>query len=85
MKGASKGEGLNKFLANIREVDAIVHVVRALMMKMSCGSKVEDACWPIKDIDTINLELILADLESASINATRRKLLNKKIRIHCGI
>ena len=41
VKGASKGEGLgNKFLANIREVDAIVHVVRALMMKMSCGSKV---------------------------------------------
>ena len=40
VKGASKGEGLgNKFLANIREVDAIVHVVRALMMKMSCGEQ----------------------------------------------
>ena len=41
VKGASKGEGLgNKFLANIREVDAIVHVYVLLMMKMSCGSKV---------------------------------------------
>ena len=41
VKGASKGEGLgNKFLANIREVDAIVHVVRAFDDEMSCGSKV---------------------------------------------
>ena len=67
VKGASKGEGLgNKFLANIREVDAIVHVVRAfddenVMREQGRESEFVD---PMADIETINLELILADLES---------------------
>ncbi|HJM04409.1 MAG TPA: redox-regulated ATPase YchF [Candidatus Saccharimonadaceae bacterium] len=61
--GASKGEGLgNKFLANIRECDAIVHVVRAF--ENSDVIHVEDQVHPKKDIETINTELILADLQS---------------------
>ena len=67
VKGASKGEGLgNKFLANIREVDAIVHVVRAFNDEnvMREQGRESDFVDPIADIETINLELILADLES---------------------
>ncbi|MFE8704089.1 redox-regulated ATPase YchF [Cytobacillus sp. FJAT-54145] len=63
VKGASKGEGLgNKFLANIREVDAICQVVRCFEDEniTHVSGKVD----PIDDIETINLELILADLES---------------------
>jgi GTP-binding protein YchF len=61
--GASKGEGLgNKFLANIRECDAIVHVVRAF--ENSDITHVDDHLDPKKDIETINTELILADLQS---------------------
>jgi ribosome-binding ATPase len=61
--GASKGEGLgNKFLANIRECDAIVHVVRAF--EDSGVIHVDDIVNPKKDIETINTELILADLQS---------------------
>ncbi|MDR0921441.1 MAG: redox-regulated ATPase YchF [Lactobacillales bacterium] len=63
VRGASKGEGLgNKFLANIREVDAIVHVVRAF--DDDNITHVEGRVDPLEDIETINLELILADLES---------------------
>jgi len=62
VKGASKGEGLgNKFLANIREVDAIVHVVRCF--EDSNIVHVDGAVDPIRDIETINLELIFADME----------------------
>ncbi len=62
VKGASKGEGLgNKFLSNIREVDAIVHVVRAFEDPNIVH--VEGSVDPIRDIETINLELILSDLE----------------------
>ena len=67
VKGASKGEGLgNKFLANIREVDAIIHVVRAFEDEnvMREQNRESDFVDPLADIDTINLELILADLES---------------------
>ena len=67
VKGASKGEGLgNKFLANIREVDAIIHVVRAVEDEnvMREQNRESDFVDPLADIDTINLELILADLES---------------------
>ena len=67
VKGASKGEGLgNKFLANIREVDAIIHVVRAFDDEnvMREQGREDDFVDPMADIDTINLELILADLES---------------------
>jgi GTP-binding protein YchF len=63
VKGASKGEGLgNKFLATIREVDAIVHVVRCF--KDDDITHVEGRIDPIADIETIETELMLADLES---------------------
>ncbi|MCL2676842.1 MAG: redox-regulated ATPase YchF [Streptococcaceae bacterium] len=67
VKGASKGEGLgNKFLANIREVDAIIHVVRAFDDEnvMRENNREDAFVDPMADIETINLELILADLES---------------------
>ena len=63
VEGASKGEGLgNKFLANIREVDAIVHVVRCFVdddIIHNMGS-----IDPLRDIEVINTELILADMSS---------------------
>lgn len=63
VKGASKGEGLgNKFLSHIREVDAIVHVVRCFENKQIVH--VEGKIDPISDIETINIELILSDLET---------------------
>ena len=62
VKGASKGEGLgNQFLANIREVDAIVHVVRCF--EDSNVIHVDGSIDPMRDIETINLELIFSDLE----------------------
>ena len=62
VKGASKGEGLgNQFLANIREVDAIVHVVRCF--EDPNVIHVDGSVDPLRDIETINLELIFADLE----------------------
>lgn len=62
VKGASKGEGLgNQFLANIREVDAIVHVVRCF--EDSNVVHVDGNINPLRDIETINLELIFSDLE----------------------
>ncbi len=62
VKGASKGEGLgNKFLSHIREVDAIVHVVRCF--EDSNIIHVDGSIGPARDIETINLELIFADLE----------------------
>lgn len=62
VKGASKGEGLgNQFLANIREVDAIVHVVRCF--EDTNVIHVDGSVAPLRDIETINLELIFSDLE----------------------
>ena len=62
VKGASKGEGLgNKFLANIRETDAIVHVVRCFDNDNIIH--VEGSCDPARDIAIIDLELVMADLE----------------------
>ena len=62
VKGASKGEGLgNKFLSNIREVDAIVHVVRCF--ENDDIIHVDGSIDPKRDIETINIELILSDLE----------------------
>lgn len=62
VKGASKGEGLgNQFLSNIREVDAIVHVVRCF--EDSNVVHVDGNVNPLRDIETINLELIFSDLE----------------------
>lgn len=63
VRGASKGEGLgNKFLSHIREVDAILHVVRCF--DDSKIIHVDGSVDPTRDVETINLELILADLES---------------------
>ena len=62
VKGASKGEGLgNQFLSNIREVDAIVHVVRCF--DDTNVIHVDGSVDPLRDIETINLELIFSDLE----------------------
>lgn len=62
VKGASKGEGLgNQFLANIREVDAIVHVVRCF--EDTNVIHVDGSISPLRDIETIDLELIFSDLE----------------------
>jgi ribosome-binding ATPase len=68
VKGASKGEGLgNQFLSNIREVDAIVHVVRCF--ESGDIHHVDGSVDPVRDIDVINTELIIADLEGV----TKRK------------
>lgn len=72
VRGASKGDGLgNKFLSHIREVDAIVHVVRCF----DDGNiiHVEGSVDPARDIDIINLELILSDLEILDRRITRDK------------
>ena len=62
VKGASKGEGLgNKFLSHIREVDAIIHVVRCF--ENDDIMHVDGSIDPVRDIETINLELILSDVE----------------------
>lgn len=75
VKGASRGEGLgNKFLSNIREVDAIVHVVRAFDDENIVH--VEGSVDPVRDIETINLELIMSDIEilDRRIDKTRKSL-----------
>ena len=70
VKGASKGEGLgNQFLSHIRQVDAICHVVRCFDDENI--THVEGRVDPIADIETINLELVLADLESVNKRYTR--------------
>lgn len=76
VKGASKGEGLgNKFLSHIRETDAIVEVVRCF--ENSDIIHVEGEVDPIRDIEIINLELVLADLESIG---NRIEKIEKKAR-----
>lgn len=76
VKGASKGEGLgNKFLSNIREVDAIIHVVRAF--EDTNIVHVEGSIDPIRDIETINFELIFSDLEIIARRIDRVKKLMK--------
>lgn len=79
VKGASKGEGLgNQFLANIREVDAVVHVVRCF--EDPNVIHVEGSVDPVRDIETINLELIFSDLEilERRIAKTSRSANNDK-------
>ena len=79
VKGASKGEGLgNKFLANIREVDAVVHVVRCF--ENDDIIHVDGSIDPKRDIETINLELILSDIEMLDrrIDKTRKLLKGDK-------
>ncbi len=74
VKGASKGEGLgNKFLANIRETDAIVHVVRCFEDENI--THVDDTIDPVRDIETINTELIFSDVESV------KKRLDKAVNM----
>ncbi len=79
VKGASKGEGLgNQFLAAIREVDAIVHVVRCF--EDGNVIHVDGSIDPVRDIETIELELVLADLEvlERRISKTARSAMNDK-------
>ena len=72
VKGASKGEGLgNKFLSHIREVDAIVHVVRCF--EDTNITHVDGSIDPIRDIETINLELIFSDIEMLERRIDRTK------------
>ena len=77
VKGASKGEGLgNKFLAHIREVDAICQVVRCFVDENI--THVSGAVDPIDDIEVINLELALADLESVDKRLQRVSKMAKQ-------
>lgn len=76
VRGASKGEGLgNQFLANIREVDAIIHVLRCF--EDDNVTHVEDGIDPVRDAETVETELMLADLESLEKRVTP---LTKKAR-----
>ena len=76
VRGASKGEGLgNQFLANIREVDAIVHVLRCF--EDDDVTHVEGSVDPIRDAETVETELMLADLESLE---RRLVTLQKRVR-----
>ena len=72
VKGASKGEGLgNKFLSHIREVDAIIHVVRCF--ENDDITHVDGSVDPARDIETINLELIISDLDILNRSIDSRK------------
>lgn len=76
VRGASKGEGLgNKFLADIREVDAIVHVVRCFEDENI--THVDGSINPARDIETINLELIFSDIEMLERRIDRAKKASK--------
>ena len=77
VKGASEGAGLgNKFLSHIKEVDAIVHVVRCFRNENIIH--VDGSVDPLRDIDTINLELILADIDTVT------KRIDKVKKLVCG-
>jgi GTP-binding protein YchF len=79
VRGASKGEGLgNQFLANIREVDAIVHVLRCF--EDDDVTHVEGSVDPVRDAETVETELMLADLESLQkrLPALQKKAKNDK-------
>lgn len=81
VKGASEGEGLgNKFLANIREVDAILEMVRIFPLKMDKDDEILHVMGdidPLRDIEIVNLELILADLETT---VKRKNNLQKEVK-----
>ncbi|MGM9665698.1 MAG: redox-regulated ATPase YchF [Eubacteriales bacterium] len=79
VKGASKGEGLgNKFLSHIREVDAIIHVVRCF--ENNDIIHVDGSVDPIRDVETINLELIFSDMEilERRIDAVKKAIKGDK-------
>lgn len=72
VQGASKGEGLgNKFLASIREVDAVVHVVRCFEDEKIIH--ISDSIDPVRDVEIVNMELIYADMELAERRVERAK------------
>ncbi len=76
VRGASRGEGLgNKFLSHIRECDAIIHVVRCF--ENDDIIHVEGSVNPVRDLDTINLELVFADMETLERRIDRTKKLMK--------
>lgn len=76
VRGASKGEGLgNKFLSHIREVDALVHVVRCF--EDGNVIHVEGSVDPVRDIETIQTELLLADIETCQKRADRARKIVK--------
>ena len=87
VKGASKGEGLgNKFLSHIRETDAIVEVVRCF--EDSNVVHVDGSVNPLRDIDTINLELIFADIETVNkrLDKARKNLkADKKYQLEIDL
>lgn len=82
VRGASRGEGLgNKFLSHIREVDTIIHVVRCF--DNDDIIHVDNSIDPLRDIETINIELILADLELADkllVNTEKRLKADKEVQ-----
>ena len=83
VRGASKGEGLgNKFLANIREVDAIVHVVRCF--EDGDIVHVDGGIDPVRDVETINLELIFSDLEIVERRIEKATKLARGDKEVCG-
>ena len=82
VEGASKGEGLgNKFLSNIRETDAIIQVVRCF--DDSNITHVSGSIDPVRDIEIINMELLLADINTVNnvINRTKRVVQNTKDKV----
>ena len=86
VRGASKGEGLgNQFLANIREVDAVVHVVRCF--ENDDIVHVEGRIDPKADIETVETELMLADLESLErrVDQSRKKAKDKDIALQLPV
>ena len=87
VKGASKGEGLgNKFLSHIREVDAIVQVVRCF--EDSNVVHVDGSIDPVRDADTINLELVLSDLEAVEKRlekAIKMARTDKKVQVEVDV
>lgn len=81
VKGAARGEGLgNKFLSHIREVDAVIHVVRCF--ESDDISHVEGSVDPVRDVEIISMELVLSDIEIA---ARRIDRLNKALKGDRGV
>ena len=79
VKGASKGEGLgNKFLSHIREVDAIIHLVRCF--ESDKITHVNSKINPVEDLETIKTEIILSDIDviQKKLDKGKKKLLDEK-------
>ena len=78
VKGASKGEGLgNKFLANIREVDAVIHMLRCF--DSSEIQNVNKTVDPIRDLETVETEMMISDLESVEKRLSQKKNKNNEL------